>query len=41
LFLVWDGVILGSISTPEMADKIADPLQQLLSVGGRNHWWWL
>ncbi|XP_073265593.1 LOW QUALITY PROTEIN: uncharacterized protein [Populus alba] len=34
LFLVWDGVILGSISTPEMADKIADPLQQLLSTNG-------
>ncbi|KAB5520210.1 hypothetical protein DKX38_024529 [Salix brachista] len=34
LFLVWDGVILGSVSTPEMADKIADPLQQLLSTNG-------
>ncbi|KAJ6777942.1 hypothetical protein OIU74_001843 [Salix koriyanagi] len=34
LFLVWDVVILGSVSTPEMADKIADPLQQLLSTNG-------
>ncbi|CAK7331875.1 unnamed protein product [Dovyalis caffra] len=32
LFLVWDGVILGSI--PEMAEKIADPLQQLRSSNG-------
>ncbi|KAF9665407.1 hypothetical protein SADUNF_Sadunf16G0119400 [Salix dunnii] len=34
LFLVWDGVILGSVSTPEMTEKIADPLQQLLSTNG-------
>ncbi|XP_012075989.1 tyrosine-specific transport protein isoform X1 [Jatropha curcas] len=32
LFLVWNGVILGSIPNTEMADKITDPLQQLRST---------
>lgn len=33
LFLVWDAVILGSITNFERgSDKIADPLQQLQSI---------
>ncbi|XP_050237776.1 uncharacterized protein LOC126687302 [Mercurialis annua] len=34
LFLVWNGVILGSITTTEMADHIIDPIQQLRSTNG-------
>lgn len=34
LFLVWNGVILGSIPNSEMADKMIDPLQQLKSTNG-------
>lgn len=35
LFLVWDAVILGSITSFERgSDKIADPLQQLQSING-------
>ncbi|XP_022147724.1 uncharacterized protein LOC111016587 isoform X3 [Momordica charantia] len=35
LFLVWNGVILGTISSLEMgSDKIIDPLQQLRSANG-------
>ncbi|KAF7119633.1 hypothetical protein RHSIM_Rhsim13G0203000 [Rhododendron simsii] len=35
LFLVWNAVILGSITSFERgSDKIADPLQQLLSING-------
>ncbi|KAJ8750312.1 hypothetical protein K2173_014227 [Erythroxylum novogranatense] len=32
LFLVWNAVILGSITSSEMADKVVDPLQQLRST---------
>ncbi|KAG8388904.1 hypothetical protein BUALT_Bualt02G0173800 [Buddleja alternifolia] len=35
LFLVWNGVILGTITTPEMgSNTIVDPLQQLRSTNG-------
>ncbi|CAN1145431.1 Tyrosine-specific transport system [Linum perenne] len=34
LFLVWDAVILGSISGQETANAIIDPLQQLRSTNG-------
>lgn len=35
LFLVWNGVILGSISSLELGpDKMIDPLQQLRSSNG-------
>nr|GMD73677.1 tyrosine-specific transport protein isoform X1 [Ipomoea batatas] len=35
LFLVWNGVILGTIGAPETGlDKIVDPLQQLRSANG-------
>lgn len=35
LFLIWNAVILGTISTPETGtDKIADPLQALLATNG-------
>ncbi|WCJ20570.1 Tryptophan/tyrosine permease [Euphorbia peplus] len=34
LFLVWNGVILGSITDTEMADKFIDPIQQLRATNG-------
>nr|GME06464.1 tyrosine-specific transport protein isoform X2 [Ipomoea batatas] len=39
LFLVWNGVILGTIGAPETGlDKIVDPLQQLRSANGVGVW---